>query len=193
MRSMGFYPKTDDDMHRLIQSCDTTLQEKPYCLHTRVIRAQTCLHLNQFDRAFSDLTAILEIQPDNVDVRFQRGMVLYKLCRIVEAQRDLKLVLRMNPRHVMARYASASCYNALGEFQKANQAYTIALHIDASDTAARSLDTCESLEAFQHAGTLSRRKGNGSTLCERTDMTVAGEKILSSIPIANVRKVTVFL
>lgn len=102
---MGFYLKTDDDMYRLIQSCDTTLQEKPYCLHTRVIRAQTCLHLNQFDRAFSDLTAILEIQPDNVDVRFQRGMVLYKLCRIVEAQRDLKLVLRMNPRHVMARYA----------------------------------------------------------------------------------------
>ncbi|CCI43471.1 unnamed protein product [Albugo candida] len=193
MRSMGFYLKTDDDMYRLIQSCDTTLQEKPYCLHTRVIRAQTCLHLNQFDRAFSDLTAILEIQPDNVHVRFQRGMVLYKLCRIVEAQRDLKLVLRMNPRHVMARYASASCYNALGEFQKANQAYTIALHIDASDTAARSLDTCESLEAFQHAGTLTRRKGNGSTLCERTDMTVAGEKILSSIPKANVRKVTVFL
>nr|CCA19143.1 conserved hypothetical protein [Albugo laibachii Nc14] len=197
MRTMSFHFKTTDDFHRLIDGCDTKLLQDPYCMKTRVVRAQAYLRLEQLDRAFSDLTAVLEKQPSNILVRFQRGMVLYKLSRIVEAQRDFELVLRQNPRHVMARYAS--CYNAQGDFQKANQAYTIALQVDQSDHGAK-LSSNRPQIASQSAprrvpevriDLIESDKRNDSAWKSAQWTAEAGEK--PSYAISKVRKVKVYL
>lgn len=56
---------------------------------------------------------------EDVDALFQKGLVLQAMGRVDEAILSLSGALELQPQHVNASYALASCKNSKGEFKEA--------------------------------------------------------------------------
>jgi tetratricopeptide (TPR) repeat protein len=89
--------------------------------------------LDHREDALVDFTAALELDPDNVEVRYGRGKLQVEMGRLDDALADFDHVLGSEPEHVAARLLRGDVLRDLGRFEEAVAEYTIALGGDPTD------------------------------------------------------------
>lgn len=90
-----------------------------------------CLHLlGKFEEAVEVYDRALRISPDIVTVWNNRGNALLELCRYDEAVESYSRALKLAPDLHDARVALATCYQALGQFAKAQAVCDAVLNAD---------------------------------------------------------------
>jgi tetratricopeptide (TPR) repeat protein len=69
--------------------------------------------------SLTDYDRLLDIDPNNIDARFYRGVVQERMGNLDQAIADFSIVLELEPNHIKASYARGSCQNLKGEFAEA--------------------------------------------------------------------------
>lgn len=77
---------------------------------------------DRLNEALRDYETVLSVDYEDVDALFQKGLVLQTMGRVDEAIQSLSGALTLQPNHVNASYALASCKNSKGEFKEAIRA-----------------------------------------------------------------------
>jgi tetratricopeptide (TPR) repeat protein len=73
---------------------------------------------------------LLELEPDNLDVRTKLGLVLFRSRKYDEAANEYNYILKKDPEHVDAILGLARVNTLLSSYQQANSLFHKALSID---------------------------------------------------------------
>ena len=76
----------------------------------------------QYAAACADLDLVAAREPQHVAAHFQRGVALANLEQLDAAIAALSCAIKLEPGHVRALYARASCRNRRADFARANGA-----------------------------------------------------------------------
>ncbi|XP_015910975.2 dnaJ homolog subfamily C member 3 isoform X1 [Parasteatoda tepidariorum] len=98
--SQGLYDDALSHYHAAVEA-------DPYNYLTYYTRATVYLAIGKIASALKDLSKVIEIKPDFVAARLQRGNVYLKQGRLDEAHIDYEYVLRMDPSHIDANHGYA--------------------------------------------------------------------------------------
>lgn len=85
------------------------------------------------DKALADYAACLEADPNHIDARNQRGVVLAQQQRFEEAAAEFTALLEVAPDYALALRNRGLCYHDLGRYDDALTSYDEALQQDAND------------------------------------------------------------
>lgn len=120
---------------RRLAAARETLRDNPY--HDAALRDEldALATLRRWEEAVLTLGRLLELHPDDADLRSERAAILLQLERAVEAVGDLNRVVQLEPRRVRAWFNLAVAHQALGHLSDAEQAWTRVLALDASPEA----------------------------------------------------------
>jgi tetratricopeptide (TPR) repeat protein len=91
-------------------------------------RAMACLPLKQFDRAYEDMSRILDVSPDDPSSYFYRGEVLFRQGRYREAIGDYTKSLSLKRSHYVY-FVRADASRLIGDVSQALSDYSQALQI----------------------------------------------------------------
>jgi tetratricopeptide (TPR) repeat protein len=97
-------------------------------------RGRAYLELGRRDDALADLTAALELNPDNVFVRYIRSGMLEEMGRPDDALADLDHALGLEPDHIEIRMLRGSVLHDLGRLEDAVTEYTVILNSNPADS-----------------------------------------------------------
>lgn len=86
-----------NDFTLALEYCDKNEQQ----LKKKILieRGITFEYLNQPDKAIADYTAILELEPKNVDILIRRGLILSENNKFDEGNKDFELAEKLSPDH----------------------------------------------------------------------------------------------
>lgn len=87
----------EGDYKNAIHNLDTAISIMPYYSTIFQDRGYAQMQLKNYEAAIIDFNQVLDKKPYLDEVRLQRGMVLYHLNRLKEAEKDLITVVNNNP------------------------------------------------------------------------------------------------
>jgi len=118
------------------------LQKDPHNYLTLYRRATVYLALGRARAAIDDLNSVLEIQPDFISARSQKGTILVKLGRLDEAHIELEKVLRRDSAHEEANKNYFLIETLKKKYQQGRMFYSDKDHHNAIHTLTELIETC---------------------------------------------------
>lgn len=85
------------------------------------------------DKALADYAACLDADPNHIDARNQRGVVLAQQQRFEEAAAEFSALLEIAPEYALALRNRGLCYHDLGRYDEALASYDQALQQNVND------------------------------------------------------------
>ena len=73
----------------------------------------TLLKNGGYDEALEECNKLINIDDNNADYYYTRGIIYTKMERLSESISDYSKALEINPKHANAAYSRGSCYNQL--------------------------------------------------------------------------------
>lgn len=121
-------PDTQDAWRRL-ERAQQVLREDPY--HALALRdkAAAAAALRLWPELAGALARLVELNPDDVGLRFERATALIRLRQWLDAIAELKFVVEQQPGHGKAWFDLAVAHQALGHLADARQAWDRAIEI----------------------------------------------------------------
>jgi tetratricopeptide (TPR) repeat protein len=95
------HPGGDEQTLELLRKA---VEANPNDPETATRYANSLFSLGRLEEALKLYGKVLELQPDNLDVRSLRGAIYWRTERIAEADADLQAALRQDPNHIPALY-----------------------------------------------------------------------------------------
>ncbi|RHY32515.1 hypothetical protein DYB32_002490 [Aphanomyces invadans] len=123
-----YYYRKEADIEKVIDTCTKKLATNPSDAITIAIRGASHMKkMVEWAQAVDDFGQVLKLLPTDANAR---GLAWTNLNQLQEAIEDFTHALLLNPNHINAAYARASCYNKQGDFSRAIEDYHFALMKD---------------------------------------------------------------
>src|SRR5262245_42935963 len=94
----------DVNNEQMVELLRKAVEENPNQPEMVARYANVLFNAGRIEEALVWYGKVLELQPDNVDVRSLRGAVYWRIGKIDEAEADLERSLKTNPDHIPALY-----------------------------------------------------------------------------------------
>jgi len=93
--------------------------------------------LQDFEKAITAIDQAINLKPQIVLLRANRGIILARTARYTEALADCEQAIKQDPKHESGYYGKTCCYALQGEVEQAidnlKQAIDIASHLSRSE------------------------------------------------------------
>jgi predicted Zn-dependent protease with MMP-like domain/Flp pilus assembly protein TadD len=89
--------------------------------------------LGESREALARVDAALELDPENLDARLERGFALYELCRFAEARKDLEVVVQQAPTDAWAHHTLGLIAERAGNAREARRELERAQRLSPAD------------------------------------------------------------
>lgn len=89
---------------------------------------------NQFERALSEYTSALRLEPKNIDAHLGRAAILLRLDKKEDAYEETKIILTLDPQNTMAHYMKGTIFMLLGDEKSALIEYREVIKLDPANS-----------------------------------------------------------
>ncbi len=117
------WPDATRDAHMQLQRAREALRQDPDSRAARHDEVAALLALDRPREAEDALARLIELEPDDIDLRFQHAALLIRLRRWVEAIPALREVIARGENHAQAWFNLAVAHQQLGHLHDARQAW----------------------------------------------------------------------
>lgn len=123
------------EAQRRLAAARAALRDDPW--HERALRDQVAAlaELGRWREAAETLACLVQLNPDDADLRFEQAAVLLRLRRWVEAVGVLNMVVAQRPEHARAWFNLAAAHQALGHLHDAHRAWNRTIELAPSPEA----------------------------------------------------------
>lgn len=119
LSNLGYVQHTQGKLQEAIESYDVALAMTPNSLVLLKNRANALIDAGLIDRAYDDLTAAIDIEPDNQECRSRHGFVALQLGKYDSAKADFETILSLHPSSADALLGMTISLDYLGQYDSA--------------------------------------------------------------------------
>lgn len=132
---LGRYIKTDaENLLRAEEAFRKAMALKPDYAAAYYQLSQVLSQEQKYDEAIAELEGALERFPNNVDLKFQLGVLYFNTGKTDPAARQFQEITALVPNHSNARFSLALSYERLGKPRKALEEYRKVLQLNPGNT-----------------------------------------------------------